>query len=1460
MRLKLTLQRSGGTDAADIVVTADTTVTAGKLAEVIAARDPKPSGQSAAHTTLRVDGPGPSRVLPIDRAIGDAGLQSGQTISLVSAGRDFADASEGTPVVATLMVDEGPDAGRRFPLRAGASEIGRGKDTDVTLTDSMVSKLHARVNVTDTVEIIDLGSSNGVLVGGQPTGRSVLRAEDRVTLGDTVLRVERHTGAAASEAAGAVAFNRGPYLDPQYPGQEFKVPEPPQPPGRQRFPIIPMLMPILMGALLFLITRQTASVVFVALSPLLMIGQAIETRIAGKKEFAKESEAFRVALADLDAQLTTAREEEVAGRLHEQPSTEDVVDAIHARGRLLWARRPDRHGFLSLRLGLGELGSRHEIELPGQNRTTPELWTEVLDLRARHATVQPVPVVGPLRELGTIGVAGARADAVGAMRGLLTQVVGLHSPAEVVLCAIASSAAASEWDWLKWLPHTSSDHTPLGGDHLACNPPACSALVSELTELIDQRTVGRGDEAAPLPAVVVLVEDDAPVERNRLVSIAERGRAAGVYVLWLAPTSDRLPAACGMFLEVDPSTHSVVVGRIEDGSAVAPVASPELDAANAKEIARLLAPVTDAGALADDDSDLPRSVSFVSHLGLEVMHTPDAVIERWQMSDSLPTTEPRRRRSQSLSAYVGQGAAAPLVLDLRLHGPHALVGGTTGAGKSELLQSWIMGLAMNQSPARVTFLFVDYKGGAAFSECVNLPHSIGLVTDLSPHLVRRALRSLDAELRYREHVLQRKKAKDLLELEKRGDPETPPSLVIVVDEFAALVQEVPEFVDGVVNVAQRGRSLGLHLILATQRPAGVIKDNLRANTNLRLALRMADEDDSNDVIGTKQAAAFDPSLPGRAVAKLGPGRLTPFQTAYLGGWTEERPPEPVITVETLVFGAGELWEDKTAPDEHQASAEELGPNDLHRLVASAAEAARVAGIEPPRKAWLAELPRTFDLAKLEQSRRDDELVFGIADDPDNQRQVPVAFFPDRDGNMAVYGTGGAGKSAFLRTLGIVAGLGVRGGPCHVYGLDFATRGLQVLESLPHVGSVINGDDDERVARLLRMLRETIDERAMRYAAAKAGTIAEYRQLADAPEEPRILVLLDGMSAFRQAYESGSRMALFELFQGLAADGRQVGVHVVVSADRYGAVPTALASSIQRDLVLRLANEMDYQMLNTPADALSAASPPGRGFVDGFEVQCAVLGGTANTAVQAAAIEKLSGEMRRTIRRAPAPPIERLGDRIPLDELPVLVDGRPTLGVADETLEPIGFSFEDPLLVMGPPQSGKSTVVAALVESLRRAGAVRRFVYVGAPNTVLLGLAPWDLAATTPEQVASVCESFPGEVERDPSIALVIDDIGSFLNTDADYPLSELLAGLRGSGVVVIAEGETSSVTGSWPLFQPLKVARHGIALAPDQIDGEMVFKTPFPRINRADFPPGRGFYVRHGNAVKVQCALPKGVV
>ena len=376
------------------------------------------------------------------------------------------------------------------------------------------------------------------------------------------------------------------------------------------------------------------------------------------------------------------------------------------------------------------------------------------------------------------------------------------------------------------------------------------------------------------------------------------------------------------------------------------------------------------------------------------------------------------------------------------------------------------------------------------------------------------------------------------------------------------------------------------MILATQRPSGVIKGSLRANTNLRVALRMADEDDSNDVIGTKLAATFDPSLPGRAVAKLGPGRLTAFQSAYVGGWTTDEPTKGTVDIADLWFGPGSPWEPPT--EEVEVREEDRGPTDLARLVGNIAKAAVAAGIPEPRIPWQPELQPIYDLGKFHQSRTDTELVFGLLDDPARQEQRPVAFHPDQEGNMAVFGTGGTGKSTILKTLAIEAGLTGRGGPCHVYGLDFGSRSLDVLERLPHVGSIINGADAERVARLMRWLVQEIGRRADVY--GESGSIVDYRGQAGKPDEPRILLLIDNFGAFRQAYEVSSQAIVFEHLQRVVGEGRQVGIHVVLTADRSAAVPSSVSSSIQQRLVLRAADENDYVFLGVPSDVLTPVEP------------------------------------------------------------------------------------------------------------------------------------------------------------------------------------------------------------------------------------------------------------------------------
>jgi S-DNA-T family DNA segregation ATPase FtsK/SpoIIIE len=1508
VRLKLTLRRHAGADA-DIVVTADATASVSEIATTLGRVDPDAGSASGPATpaipTLRAALPGAEPlILPPEAAVGDAWIGSGATIEIVDAHTGPTAPVDGAPAVsrpvrAVLTALSGPQSGQRWELPAGTTVIGRDPSCDVVLDDPMVSKRHLRIEADAAVELVDLGSANGVEVDGGLVGR--LRVEDRVAvlLGDTELELVVHDApsGAAAPTAGPVFFNRSPRVEPRYAGTEYVGPEVPQEIVNAPFPYVAMVAPLGMGAVLFATNPGSAgiSLLFVALSPILMAGNYVSQRITRRGAQKKAIAKFDSHLTRLTGEMDAERERERAARLREAPSTAEVLTAAIERGPLLWTRRPEHWSFLNVRLGAGRMSSRNRIREDKKPTSLPDYQRRFDQMLDANREVDAVPIVDNLHESGALGIAGSDRAAAETANALLVQLSGLHSPSEVVIAAAITPRWSAELDWMKWLPHTASPQSPLGGIQLADSPASAAQLISAVEGLVASRRaqseaerrgatsddavalergarVGTGETgtSSPIPAVVLLIADDVPVDRGRLVQLAEDAADAGVFPIWIASDVAALPAVCRTYLDLGredtaaanpesrPGPVSARVGFVRLGEVIEQVEVERVTAAAALDYARRLAPVIDAGAVVADSSDLPRSVSLVTLLGHELVESSDAVIDRWRQNESIhdrtPGITPKKRRAGRLRAIIGSAGADPLHLDLRSQGPHALVGGTTGAGKSEFLQAWVLGMAAEYSPDRVTFLFVDYKGGSAFADCVNLPHCVGLVTDLSPHLVRRALTSLRAELHHREHLLNRKKAKDLLELEKRGDPESPPALVLVIDEFAALAGEVPEFVDGVVDIAQRGRSLGIHLIMATQRPAGVIKDNLRANTNLRVALRMADESDSQDVVGVKDAGGFDPGLPGRGLAKTGPGRLTMFQSAYAGGWTSREPESADVDVAELRFGGEVRWEEPGRSDDVEQR--DLGPTDQQRLVSRMIGAARAAGIPAPRRPWLDELATAYDLSKLRQ-RTDAELVLGVMDLAEQQAQMPAYFRPDTDGNIAIYGTGGTGKSGVLRTLAASAAITPRGGPVHVYGLDFGSGGLRMLDALPHVGAIIPGDDVDRVVRLFRMLQSELERRGPLYSEMEASSIVEYRRIADRPDEPRILLLVDDFGGFRNDFElTSGREKWWEVFRDVLTGGRPLGLHVALTADRAGAVPTNIGSAIQRRVVLRLADD-GYRVLGAPSDILNADSPPGRAVVDGNETQIAILGGSTSVQDQAAATRELAAAMHRADVAA-APVIGSLPNEYPADDHPAEVDGRPVLGLSDIDLGPLGFDPRGPLLISGPPASGRTTALVAISDAVRRADADARFYYIGTSRSPLARSRPWVYAATTAVQAKNLAMMLRPAVEDEDTegrIVVVLEGIGDFVQGDADAALVALVKAIRRSDHLLIAEGEASSWSSGWPLLGEIKNARCGILLQPETLDGEMVLKTPFPRIQRAEFPPGRGMFAARNKVARVQLPL-----
>ena len=1484
MRLRLTLDDRDRDGSRDVQVTVDALATIGDIAAELAG----PTGAHAAPSTLSVKFPGEatSHVLNPLLSISESALRSGASVSVVADANRWTTAA--TIPVAEVVIVSGPDAGQVFLINAGANFVGSDPACQVRLTDPDVSRRHASITVADIVSITDLNSGSGVRVDGRMTDRAQLTSGTTVTIGGTELRVAPlgagRAGtraeisvlppAGADRAGKAARFSRSPRVDPAYRGSERELPQLPSVPEKQRFPFLAVISPVLIGAGMFAIIQQPYILLFIALSPVIMLGTWIDSRLTHRRRKRDEHARFTTALTAAADEFEAEQEREKIARIAESPSTGEVIAAMRDAAPLMWTRKPEHSTFLELRLGSGAIPSRNTLRMPSRTDADIEYWEQAAAVQDRFSTIAGVPVIENLDRCGALGIAGTGAVASDVARSMVVQLAGLHSPADLVITAFAGGDARPVWEWLKWLPHVDSIFTPLNGSGLAGDFGTASKLAAELEELISDRRAGNTgngtvvrsrliesdsaddlhgeavDRLPALPAVVVLVTADAPVERARLVAIGEDGPDVGVFLIWLAGSVEQLPVVCRTFVDVAEDRRGTV-GLIRSGVTVPLTELEAVDELTAANTARLIAPAEDDGARVLDESDLPHSVALLSLFDQPIADQVDAVTERWVKTDSLTGrwVPGRERNPGGLRALVGQGATAPMHLDLRRHGPHALVGGTTGSGKSEFLQTWIMAMAAEYSPDRVTFLLVDYKGGSAFADCVTLPHTVGLVTDLTPPLVRRALTSLRAELRYREQLLNRKNAKDLESLERRADPEAPPVLVLVIDEFAALIGEVPEFVDGVVDIAQRGRSLGIHLIMATQRRAGIIRDNLRANTNLRVALRVADEADSTDVIGNRSAASFDPGTPGRAVAKLGPGRPLDFQTAYLGSITTVGTVDADVEVADLRFGATSPW---PAAGPAAAAEQVTDRRDIERLAATIRRSASARNLTAPRRPWLDTLPEAIDVTTTTVRNG---IGVGVIDEPEQQRQRPWAIRPDTDGNISILGTGGTGKSTALRTVATGASLKAEKDPVVIYGLDFAGGALDLLEQLPTVASVITGTDRERVARVVKLLRAEADDRTMRFAASRAGNLTDYRAVSGRAGEPRILVLIDGMAAFRAEYEF-SPGSLFDDVAKLMGIGRQVGMHFVITADRYAAFPTGMLASIQTRLVLRLASDSDHQIAGVPTGMLTDALP-GRAVIGGHEIQLAVTGGTADLTAQAATI----GVIAASLRDAGVPdaaPVERLPEVIEIGTLPALVGELPVLGVSDETLDPVGVPLDGLFVVTGPFGSGRTTTVKTIIQSLTvtRPG-LRRYLLAGR-RSQLAGSARWtgtgigDSAAMLAVELATEMEN----ADETPQLMVVIEQVSDFEALPAEGDIARLIKAARRAGVIVIAETDTVTGGSAWQIYTELKTARAGIVLQPEETDGVTLFRTAFPRVTRADFPPGRGILVNAGRITRVQVATP----
>ncbi|AJE83097.1 cell division FtsK/SpoIIIE [Streptomyces albus] len=1326
--------------------------------------------------------------------------------------------------------------------------------------------------------------------GDWPLGR-------QISVGNTLLELTRYTPPNAalkwSEDGIALDYNRPPRLRPPVRQTKFRLPSPPRDYEARPLPWLMALFPLVGAIVAVVIFGRWYYLIMAGLSPIMLFGNYFMDKKHGRKSHAKQVKEYKETKARIEKDAQDALVAERLDRRLAVPDPALVLSLSTGPRTRLWERRRTDQDHLQLRVGTGKLPSEVVLDDPEQDEHRRQVTWNIED----------APVSLPLRSLGVIGMAGPGDSSRAMGRWALAQTAVLHSPMDVQFYVLTEANAQESWEWVRWLPHTQ----PSGGQEInvliGTDAETVAARIGELTQILDARQKAKAANSQLKsfsdPDIVVFWDGSRRLRSlPGVVKLLREGPSVSMYAVCLDTEERFLPGECQAFVVAEPKPveHAPVAGvdqfapsmpqqgqggfpsfqawhtpqeqptrqngeelrlRVEEtGSASILNVRPDfVSPAWCVRLSRSLAALRDISG-ETEDSALPGSSRLLDVLQLEPP-TPDAITARWRMG------------GQSTLALIGESYDGAFGIDMRKDGPHGLIAGTTGSGKSELLQTIVAALAVANTPENMTFVLVDYKGGSAFKDCVKLPHTVGMVTDLDAHLVERALESLGAELKRREHILAAADAKDIedyQDLLRRDASYAPlPRLLIVIDEFASMVRDLPDFVTGLVNIAQRGRSLGIHLLLATQRPSGVVSPEIRANTNLRIALRVTDAGESSDVIDAPDAGHIAKSTPGRAYVRLGHASLVPFQSGRVGGRRPGAADPAALAPWTGALGWNDLGRQQLVkPKAEQREEEEV--TDLKVLVDAIRAGNEAMRIPAQHSPWLPALSETLLLDEIDVSGlpapapgKLAPAPFGVEDLPSDQARRPVVVDFASFGHLMIGGAPRSGRSQVLRT---IAGSLARTHSCadvHLYGIDCGNGALNALTRLPHCGAVVGRNQTERVVRLVNRFKNEVTRRQDLLADSGFADIGEQRAVA--PEEerlPHLVIFLDRWEGWLPTLGEIDHGSLTDELTAIMREGASVGVHLVMTGDRQLLV--GRISSLTEDKYgLRLADRSDFAMLGIPGKKVPEEIPPGRAYKNesGTETQFALLSQDSTGQGQAAALSAIGEEA--TARDAEVPRARRpfrvdsLPSRISFPEAWELRDPELSrsrmwglVGIGGDEIMGFGpdlASGVPAFVVAGPAKSGRSTVLmnfarSYLAQSVRLVIAAPRqspLRELDGSEGVLKVFMEDDIDEDDFEE--AIDSASPEE-----PIVVLVDDGEILEDCDAESQFKRLIQ--RGSerGLGLIIAGDENDVCSGFSGWQvDAKKARRGILLSPqDSSSGELIGIRTTRSMVGGQVAPGKG--------------------
>ena len=1221
-------------------------------------------------------------------------------------------------------------------------------------------------------------------------------------------------------------------------------------------------------------------------------------------------------LEELREELGAAEQERRRAARELNPPPSALYDLVRDPARL-WERRRTDADFLRVRVGVGDVPVQDVVV--GQNSTSgvltppdPFMLNEARALQARFRATADHPLPVPLDRAGDVSVIGDREGVLRVARALLAQAAVTHAPDDLALALGVPGERMAEWEWAKWLPHV-LDPEELDG------PVPARRIAPDLAQLarligVDLKKrasyaaeVRRGlsdRNALSLGGRLLVVSDeygDNAAELPRPDTAVALGEM-GVTVLHLLAEQVHEPDQVAVRITVDGDRVMVEDLRGENVVGVSGVLDP-VSAAGVEGLARTLAPLRLSPESAADGTPVSGPVDFPELLGIDDPAALD-LARQWAL----------RGDRDFLRVPIGlDDRHESVLLDLKESselgmGPHGLCVGATGSGKSELLRTLVLALVTTHPPEDLAMVLIDYKGGATFAPFTTLPHVAGVITNLENQagLVERVHTSLAGEIKRRQQVL--KDAGNIADIGHyralratgRPDLEPLPHLFVVIDEFGELLTAKPDFIDLFLSIGRIGRSIGVHLLLSSQRIEGGKLKGLDTYLSYRLGLRTFSADESRTVLETPDAFNLPP-LPGFGYLKVDTSTYTRFKAGFVSGAYRG----PVLS-DAVASNSPQAWvyppyntmatPDGTPRDETSAAPREResGPTVLSAVVDQLAGAG-----EPVRRIWLPPLPDAVTLTGaagpvqasadgLQLTHREGPLriPLGVLDDPARQRQGRwVHDLNTAGGHTAVIGGPQSGKTTLLRTLALSLAVTHTPHDVAVYGLDLVGGGLSALSDLPHVGGIAGRADHERVARTVAEVRTMLAEREAVFREHGIDSVDQLRTLRAQGRLPQlgstdVVLLIDGFGALRDEFAD-----LDDAVAELLKRGSGYGIHVVAGMLRWNDVRIATQSMFGSRIELRLNDASDSSVDRRLSETLSADTP-GRALTDGrlfAHVALPRLDALARATDLGPALAAATRSVRATWHGELAAPVRVLPTRLPAQRLPstVAVPRAVPIGVDQESLSPAVldlFGTDQHLLVLGDNECGKTNLLQLISRALVDRYSADELVFgVFDPRRGLRGAIPEPyrggyahnakLASALATGIATELEKrLPETADPDtltdepaftgPRIVILVDDY-DILTTAGQQPLAPFLPYISSAQDIGLHFVVARRVAGaSRALYEPFlttlrETGATALVMTGDRTEGQLL-----PGLYASPQPPGRGTLVRRGRRHQlIQTAL-----